>query len=187
MKWIWHRCRRRQDTSLLAAGGLGEEEKIELERHLAECEECRNYLVELKTLTAPLAGWEKNLSALEATSAARMRWAKAVQDSGGPAPSGQPWVQNLWRIVWDELIWPNRRAWAGMAALWVAMLALNLSWSEHRGEAGTSAGSSQEMMLAWAERNLVLAELARPSFVVDAAPANLPRPHSQMKRSWEIL
>jgi anti-sigma factor RsiW len=186
MKRIWHSCRRRQDTGLLAAGGLGDKEKIELERHLAQCEECRNYFIELKTLTAPLAGWEKNLSAIEATSAARMRWAKAVQDSDAPAPRGWSRLQNLWRIVWDELIWPSRRAWAGMAALWVAMLALNLSCSEHRDEAGTGAGSSQEMMLAWAERNLVLAELARPSFVVHVAPANLSRPHSQMKRSWEI-
>ncbi len=187
MKRIWHRCRRRQDTSLLAAGGLGDDEKVELERHLAECEECRTYFVELKTLTAPLEGWEKNLAAVGATSAARTRWAKAVQNSVAPALSGRPRLQNLWHTVWGELIWPSRYAWSGMAALWVAMLALNLSWSVHGGDAGTGAGSSQEMMQAWAEQNFVLAELAQPSFVVHAAPANLPRPHSQIKQNWEIL
>ena len=73
MKWFGNRCRRCQDVSLLAAGALNEEEKIELENHLAACQECRSYFAEIKTLIVPLAGWENNLSPIEATPAARMR------------------------------------------------------------------------------------------------------------------
>jgi hypothetical protein len=77
MKWI--HCRRRQEVSLLAAAALGEEARIELEQHLSVCQECRSYYAEIKILTASLAAWEQNLSAIEATPAMRRRWAKAVQ------------------------------------------------------------------------------------------------------------
>ena len=53
----WYHCRRRPEISLLASGVLGEEEKIELECHLAGCQECRSYYGEIKALTMPLAGW----------------------------------------------------------------------------------------------------------------------------------
>src|SRR5580700_4614579 len=102
MKWIWNRCRRRQDVSLLASCALGQEEKSELERHLAACEECRTCFGEIKTLTAPFAGWEKNLSAIEPTPAARMRWAKAVQDAGAPPAIRQPALKRAWCLVWGE-------------------------------------------------------------------------------------
>ncbi|HTA31702.1 MAG TPA: zf-HC2 domain-containing protein [Candidatus Cybelea sp.] len=187
MKWIWNRCRRRQEISLFAAGALGQEEKIELERHLAVCGECRNHYAEIKTLTAPLAGWEKNLSGIEATPASRMRWGSAVHDAGAPSAMGQSALKNFWRISWEELIWPSRGAWAGLAALWVAMLAINVSLSDHGSDAGARASSTQEIMQAWAEQNRVLAELVQPSFTLPAPPPNLPHPRSQKERSWEIL
>jgi anti-sigma factor RsiW len=205
MKWIWNRCRRHQEVCLLAASALGQEEKIEVERHLAACEECRTYYGEIKTLTAPLADWEKNLSAVEATPAARMRWARAVREAPqalstpnlnlNPNPNPNPQRLRLrlrlgmgfWRIVWGELIWPSRRAWAGMAALWVAMLAINGSLSDHRSDTGARASSSQDMMQAWEEQNRVLAELVQPTFAVPAPPPSLPRPRSQAERSWVIL
>ncbi len=187
MKWIWNRCRRRPEISLLAARALGEEEKIELQRHLAVCGECRNHYAEIKTLTAPLAGWEKNLSAIEATPPARMRWTKAVHEAGAPSARGQFAPNNFWHIVWDELIWPSRLAWTGIAALWVAMLTVNASLSDHRSDAGARASSTQEIMQAWAEQNRVLAELVQPSFTRPAPSPNLPRPRSQRERNWEIL
>jgi anti-sigma factor RsiW len=188
MKWIWNRCRRRQGISLLAAGTLGEEERNEVERHLAACEECRTYYGEIKTLTAPWAAWEKNLSALEPTPAARMRWARAVQEAGAPSAIPHPPLNRFRRIVWGELIWPSRYAWSGMAAIWVLMLAINAHLSDPQaGGVGARASSSQEMMQAWLEQNRVLAELVQPSFTVPAPPPKLPRPRSQAERSWIIL
>ena len=180
----WTRCRRRQDASLLAAGALGEEERMELERHLAECNECRSYYSEIRTLAAPLAGWEKKLSAIEATPAAQRRWARAVQETGAPSAL----AQNVWRIVWGELIRPSRYAWAGMAALWVAMLVINGQLSDPRSSnAGGRAASSQEMIQAWEEQNRVLAELAQPAFPVPAPPPYIPRPRSQREQTWAII
>ena len=94
----------------------------------------------------------------------------------------------FWRIVWRELIWPSRLAWAGMAALWVVMLAVNGRLSDHRMiEAGASSSSTQNVMQAWEEQNRVLAELTQPAFVLPAAPSIPPRPRSERERDWKIV
>jgi anti-sigma factor RsiW len=202
MKWMRNRCCCRQDISLLAADALDQEEKIALERHLAACEECRTYYSEIKLLTAPLADWERNLSAVVAAPAARMRWAKAVQEAEQvSAPNRNPNPQRLrlglrlrlrigmgfWPIVWGELIWPSRYAWTGMAALWVAMLAINGSLANHQRGAGDPAASSQEMMQAWADQNRVLAELVQPAFTIPAPPRYVPGPRSERKQDCAII
>jgi len=187
MKWIWNNCRR-EDICLLAAGALGEEEKIKLEHHLAECQKCRDYYGEIKALTAPLTGWEKSLSAIEATPAAQQRWASAVQESGAPTTDRNRLPQRAWQIIWRELIWPSRYAWGGMAALWAAMLVINAQLSDHRAhDMGVGDVSSQEMIQAWVEQNRVLADLAQPASAVPAAPPIRPRPRSERERDWEII
>jgi anti-sigma factor RsiW len=199
MKWFWNRCRRRQDISLLVAGALGQEEKLELERHLAACNECRTYFGEIKTLTAPLVAWEKNLSAIEATPAARMRWARAVQEAArvsAPNPNPQRLRLRLrvsvgtgfWRTVWLELILPSRYAWSGMAALWVAMLVINGQLTDHRTrDAGAGVASTQEIMQAWAEQNRVMALLIQPAVAVPPPLPPIPRPRSQKSQDWAII
>ena len=187
MKWIWNRCRRRRpEICLLAGGALGQEKKIELENHLAACQECRNYYTQIKTLTAPLAGWEKNLSPIQATPAARMRWARAVQESGTTSAVRQPLLKNAGRIVWRELIWPSRLAWTGMAALWLVMRAVNGRLSDHQ-IIQARASSTQDMVQAWEEQNRVLAELTQPALVVPATPPILPGPRSERERDWEAV
>jgi hypothetical protein len=188
MKWIWSRCRRRQDVSLLAAGVLDQAEIIELERHLDACADCRNYYGEIKILTAPLMGWEKNFSAIEANPAMQMRWAKAMQDAAAPSSIRQPPLQRVWRAMWGESVRPYRYAWSGMAALWVAMLAINLTLSDDRtSDAGARSSSSQEMIQAWEEQNRVLAELIQPAAVVRAPPPHIPGPRSQRKQDSAII
>ena len=192
MNWTWNRCRRRPEISLLASGALKEEEKIELESHLAGCQECRSYYGEIRAVIEPLAGWEKQLSPIEATPATRMRWARAVQEeartsSSVPNPQGLRLRLRI-SMVWVELIRPSRYAWAGMAALWLVMLAVNGQLSEHRMiEAGASPSSTQDMIQAWEEQYLGLAELTQPTLAVPATPAILPRPRSERERDWKIV
>jgi anti-sigma factor RsiW len=184
MKWIWNRCRRRLDASLLAAGVLGEEEKIELERHWATCEECRRYYGEIKTLTAPLVAWEKGFSAIQVTPATQRRWVRAVQESGRCGRSVWP----LFRNLWCELLWPSRYAWTGLAALWVALLVINAQLSDHPAHgANDHAGSSQDMIQAWREQTRVLAELIQPSLGVPTPPPYIPRPRSQKRQNSAII
>jgi anti-sigma factor RsiW len=170
MKWPLNRCRhRRQEISLLAAGALGEEDKGELEHHIAACEECRRYHNGMKAVAAPLANWEKPLSAIEATPVAQMRWARAVRETEKPISVRQPLWNRVWRIVWGELIWPSRRAWAGMAALWLVILAVNGRLADHKtNKAGDSSG--EDIMQALREQNHVLADLIGPAMVIPPAP-----------------
>jgi anti-sigma factor RsiW len=188
MKWIRNRCRRRADVSLLASGALREDEKSEVERHLAACHECRDYYGELKKIAAPLAEWESKLTAIEATPAAQTRWARAVQQTGQPSASREPLLKNVWQIVWGELLWPSRHVWAGMAALWVLMLVVNGHISDSRTfETGARAASTPDIMAAWQEQNRVLAELTQPSFTTPVAPVVAPRPRSELERNWQII
>jgi hypothetical protein len=134
MKWFWNRCNRRAEAGLLAADVLDGEQRRDLENHIAACEECRTYYGEIKIATAPLTGWEKSLSAIEATPVARNRWARALKEATPPAPAcpqGPRSQEGFWRAVWRELIWPSRYVWSGLAALWVAMLVVNAQLSDH--------------------------------------------------------
>jgi anti-sigma factor RsiW len=188
MKWIRNRCRRRADVSLLASGALRGDEKSEVEHHLAACDECRNYYGEMKEMAAPLAEWEEKLAAIEATPAARMRWARAVQQAGQPSVPRRPLLKNVWRIVWCELIWPSRHAWTGMAALWLVMLAVNGRISDSQMyEAKAQIASMPDIMGVWREQNRVMAELTHPSSTVPVAPLDAPRPRSERERNWQII
>jgi anti-sigma factor RsiW len=194
MKWHWHRCRRREDISLLAAGALSGGEKIQAEQHLAACQECQSHYGEIKNLTAPLAIWEKNLSAIEATPASQRRWAKALQECGSgvpplvPSSHRKPSLQSAWRIIWRELLWPSRYAWSGMAALWVGMLIINGQLSDQRmRDTGTRVASTQDMIQNWQEQIRVLAELAQPTYTVPAPPPYLPRPRSHREQNRAMI
>jgi hypothetical protein len=183
-------CHRLPEISLLAAGALGEAEKIELKRHLTDCLECRIYHAEIADLVEPLHRWEKNLSGIEVSPAAKMRWDSAVKAAAAPSNTPPSPVPALWRVMWRELILPSRYAWAGMAALWLAMLVINGNLSGHAtGSAGRIAVSTQEMQTNWEEQNRVLAELSQPSLgsTDPAPPPAALRPRSEKARDWEVI
>lgn len=195
MNWFWNPCRRvRREICLLAAGALPEQDRPELERHIASCSACRNYYNEIKALASPLAGWEKNFARIEPTQAMQERWAVAVQSSGGNPPRREAHAKNIWRNVWRELIWPSRRAWVGLAAIWLALLAINARFADHPMQmAGLHSPSPSEIMQSWEEQTRGLAELTQPAMFHSApanpplAPANPPRPRSERKQAWQIV
>jgi len=216
MKPFWNPCRRcRREISLFATGALPEQDRPEMERHLAACPSCRSYYNEIKALAAPLAGWEKNFAQIEPTQAMRARWANAVQESaaqgamrkfglrGSAALPGcveasadqaavsEPLLGYLCRNVWRELIWPSRRAWLGLAAAWLALLAVNARLSDPQ-LAGAGSTSAAAMMQSWEEQTRVLAELTQPGLAdapvnIPAAPSNPPRPRSAREPDWQIV
>jgi hypothetical protein len=86
-------------------------------------------------------------------------------------------------IPFRELIWPCRRTWAGLAAVWVALLAFNLTQAE-RGQlvAAKSTTSPGELRLALLEQQRLLTELIGPP-PLPSPPAEPPRRSNAQPRS----
>jgi len=161
----------RERLSLLACGALAEPQQGETERHLAECATCRKCYDELKRVTAPLAGWENTFAQVEPGQAARLRWAREIQAAKAPQPTQPLAMRFSLRVLWRELVWPCRRAWTGMAALWLAMLWVNFEPSDH----GTASLESRSrpasgMWQALEEQRRLLAELIPPAADKPAEP-----------------
>jgi len=188
MKWFLHPCRcHRQSLCLLASGLLAGQDKVRIESHLAGCADCRSYYDEIKTVTAPLAGWEKHFADIEPGTAVHLRLAKAIA-SANQSESVRPLAPKIVLLkCWQQLILPCRRIWAGLAAVWVLLLAVNVS--THTGSQMTTAKSSPtpEMIQAWRQQERLLAELIGPTEPHAAMPPKtyLPQPGSQ--RRFEML
>ena len=88
----------------------------------------------------------------------------------------------IWRIIWHELIFPCRRTWAGLAAVWMALFIFNVS---QRDKAELAARKlpppSPEAIMAWRQQERLLAELIGPSAPGDAERRKifLPKPRTE--------
>ncbi len=86
--------------------------------------------------------------------------------------------------VWRELIWPCRRVWAGTAALWVVIIAvnfLNLEESEPTQSGGGSSSAAFATFLA--EQQRLLAELGDTAPSPPQPPPAAQRPRSEYQRA----
>jgi hypothetical protein len=90
-------------------------------------------------------------------------------------------------LVWKELIFPSRRIWAGLAAVWLLILVANFSMRDHPQMAVAKSSSSREMIMAFKQQQQLLTELIGPNEVPVAEPQkpHPSRPSSQ--RAIEIL
>jgi len=191
MKRLWNPCaRHRESICLLAAGALPEAGRGAVENHLAACADCRNYFDEIKRAATPFANWKKDFAHLEPDQALQERWAKAVRAAGQSEPVGRVRAGEAVFGWCREVIWPCRRAWAGMAALWLVMWTINARMSGVPNGAlnAQSATATTAMIQTLAEQRQVLAELFPP---VESQPAEPPRqnntrPRSEVRTTWGL-
>ena len=85
---------------------------------------------------------------------------------------------------WSIWLWPCPQAWAGLAAVWLAILALNLTagWKPFRGATGETPDRAELNWLALLEqqqRLTQLLDLSAPPPI--AAP---PKPPARPAQSW---
>ena len=87
-------------------------------------------------------------------------------------------------LIWRELFWSCRRVWAGLAAVWLVMIAINIiSLDETSIWRKTGRVSAPDIWAVLAERNRLLAEMGReesPSSPPSRSPA-APRPRSEYR------
>jgi hypothetical protein len=60
---------------------------------------------------------------------------------------------------WLELVWPCRRIWTGLAAIWILILAVNLSQRAPAELMARKNPTSPEMILTFQQQEMLLAEL----------------------------
>ncbi len=182
MKWFWNPCRRhRANLCLLVSGALAERETSEVRAHLADCADCRKYHDEIASLAKPLADWETNFTHVKPTRDAQTRWMKAVQAAANNKSIRRPEAQNFLFNCWLELIWPYRRIWTGLAAVWILILIFNFSQRDPSELMARKSPPSPEMILVFRQQQRLLAELIGPNEPQAVEPPKpfLPQPRSE--------
>jgi hypothetical protein len=85
-------------------------------------------------------------------------------------------------ILWlRELFWPNPKAWAALAAVWIFIFALNFSMRDKSPVlAGKVSPPSPEMVAELRQQKLLLAQLIGSSDAREAEPPKFfPRPRTE--------
>jgi len=126
---------------LLSSEDLPREERDRVEKHLAECAGCRKYRDEMVPIAGLLANWEKSFAEIEPRQAAKQRWERDFIS----ATEAREWVvTTLMRgllIFAKDMVTPNRRIWAGIAATWLLIALVNLSERETRSTSTVSSNT----------------------------------------------
>ncbi len=160
MKRLFDPCRhQRQNLALLAAGALSDSEAPEVERHLAACAGCRAYFAEMRSMADALSNSARACEEIQPTDAAAVRWQRAIHAASAATNRHEAPVSAAWSW-WREVIWPWRRVWAGLAVVWMLILAGNLTL---RGSASERISITpmltQRMAASFHYQQAVLAEL----------------------------
>ena len=90
------------------------------------------------------------------------------------------WCLGGFPKMWQELIFPSRRIWAGLTAIWILIFAVNFSMRDSS-PAGATSISSPATMMTFQQQERLLAELDNfNEFSVIQPPKKfLPRPRSE--------
>jgi hypothetical protein len=91
-------------------------------------------------------------------------------------------LANAIRLSFRELVWPCRRTWAALAAVWIALFIFNASQRDKSELAALKLPPpSPEMILTFRQQEKLLAELIGPNEPQAAAPPKpfLPQPRSE--------
>lgn len=87
----------------------------------------------------------------------------------------------------SALLWPNPRAWAGLAAIWLVILAVNFSLRDQSPVfAEKTVTPSPKVMVVLRQQQRLLAELMGPRETHEAEPLKLFVPRPRGERSFEI-
>jgi len=168
----------------LAGGALPDQERASVENHLTTCAGCRKYYDEIKSLTVPLANWEKSLSHIEPATALKARWEKDFQEATRPVHPAR-FALLISILDWcHDMIWPCRRIWTGFAAIWLAIFAINFSTRDtSQTLVMKSSRPSLEMVRACLDSEGFLADWTKPGKSRVAPPPKqaLPTPRSQQR------
>jgi len=94
--------------------------------------------------------------------------------SGTPQAAPRPRAFSIKTIpltLWNELIWPSRKTWAALAAVWVGLAVLYLTTQDtQRTEVAPTVIDGRTMAL-WGEQQKMLMQMVNPRTEMAAKPA----------------
>ena len=109
-------------------------------------------------------------------------WRGEILDAARRAHQPQPSTFNPQPASWwRELFWPCPQAWAGLAAVWVLILALNSVTREPAPAAQSpNAPRAPEVLMALRDHRRLLAELIESPMEVEPPKPPVPGPRTQL-------
>jgi hypothetical protein len=98
-------------------------------------------------------------------------------------------IQSAFEGFWTECVLPWRRAWAGIAAVWIAIFALHLAARGSSSSTGNemAATKNPQVLSALREQKQMLAQLLGPVATSTPAPTKNSGPRSEQRRELFIV
>jgi hypothetical protein len=92
------------------------------------------------------------------------------------------------RKFWFEVVLPARHVWAGFAAVWLLMAAVNLTEADHTSARMRSKPVPASVIIAWQEEQKLMAELLNPPSrqAADRPEPDAPQPRSDRQPVWMV-
>jgi hypothetical protein len=91
------------------------------------------------------------------------------------------------RLLWRELIFPCRRIWTGLAAVWILIFIVNFSQRDGSQTMMAKSAPSPEMILTFRQQEMLLAELIGQNEPQTAEPPKTFSPRPSSERRFETL
>jgi hypothetical protein len=113
-------------------------------------------------------------------------WRNQILKSATPVPHVSRFTLHSFL---STLLWPNPKAWAGLAAVWILIIALHVAGHESTPMMATiSATSSSDTVITLKEQQKILVELMGNNDSNDTEkPRNFPaQPHTERRRATSM-
>jgi len=134
----------------------------------------------------------RHQSAAPKLDAIRCEVVAGLNHQGTKAKSGATHLVSLclggFNKIWLELVWPCRRIWAGLAAVWILIFAVNFSQRDPSElMARKTPPPSPEMILTFRQQDILLAELIGQNETQAAEPPKTFSPRPSSERRFETM
>jgi hypothetical protein len=185
MTRLFNSCRKyRENLCAMTSSDLPPEDRVRLERHLASCADCRQYRDDIGSMTALLTAGGELFPDVEPSESTCMRWATDFEAAIEPGCST---VTRALRgfLDWSrDMVWPCRRIWAGIAAIWLVILGLSAT---QRAKNEAQGYPSPEIMRALLAREGFLPGASRTAEGGSVEPTGQspPQPRSEQRDHLE--
>jgi hypothetical protein len=128
---------------------------------------------------------ETKLDAIRKEELAALACASATTPN---TPKNSFWLSSIVERFWRESIWPWRRVWTGIAAVWLGILALNLAagGTPQPGSGDMTATKNPEVVTALLEQKKLLAQLLEPVMTLTPASSKPAGPRSEQRQELFI-